>query len=737
MRKAVIYSLAIIATLSLMLLPELSRRATVLAADPPELGKIGPDTITTDAPTFTLRAEGRGFVEGAVILLDGQPLATTFVSKKALVADVDQSVIATPSTHSVAVQNPDGQVSTTLTLTSVTATADFFIRLPQNSVQEDVQALLAPLVTGEGLDKVTKVLVGGKSANFQLINDRTLQVLVPVKFNDTPARIPITAVDKQGHYSNTEILYIVPRVPKLTATDPTRFDVGSEDQVIFVYGSFADDAQIVINGVALPTTIRKGHLEATIPASLLAQPGLLTLRIQQDGVQSEDITLPVSPADDPFVFTIAPLRLRVGEDRETIDVIGDNFGEGTRALIDGQEAKIKNLTKRTLTIIITSDLLSAPGTHTIQIKKGDKVTSAFTFIVVPDVTVSTLAGLSKEGLNTDTCVTTESAIFRRPRRLVIGPDGLLYITDQQNHVIRSLNTATGQVCIVAGTGAEGYKDSADSAAAPVFSYPNGIVIGANGAIYVSENGNNVIRRILRTNGTVTVDTFAGDFRLIESPDKQEKYNSTKEGLDGFRNGPLIGSAFRLPDDMVIASDGSIYVADAGNHAIRRIRNNAVETVAGNGVPGFADGTGDNVRFNTPTALALSLDEQSLYVADTNNHRVRRIELATGRVSTLAGSGDAGLVDGPAGSAQFNQPIGLAVDADGTLYVSEVANHDIRRVDQQGNVTSLAGRGNPKYRDGAGAAASFDSPRGIAIDRQRGILYVVDTENERIRQIALR
>jgi sugar lactone lactonase YvrE len=737
MRKAVIYSLAIIATLSLLLLPELSHRATVLADDPPELGKIGPDTITTDAATFTLRAEGRAFVTGAVILLDGQPLTTVFVSKKVLVADVDQSVIATPSTHSVAVRNPDGQTSATLTLTSVAASADFFIRLPQNAVQEDVDAVLAPFITGEGLDKVTRVLVGGKSATFEFINERQLQVQVPTKFNETPGRIPITAVDKQGHFSNTEILYIIPRVPKLTATDPVRFDVGSEDTVVFVFGNFADDAQIVVNSVALPTTLKKGHLEATIPASLLAQPGLLTLRVQQDGVQSEDITLPVSPPDDPFIFTIAPLRLRQGEDRATIDVVGDNFGDGTTALIDGQEAKIKGLTKRELTIVVTSDLLSAPGTHTVQVKKGDKVTSTYTFEVVPDVNVSTLAGLSREGLNNDTCVTTTTAIFRRPRRAAIGPDGLLYITDQQNHVIRSLNPDTGQVCIVAGTGAEGYKDSADSAAAPVFSYPNGVVVAADGTIYVSENGNNVIRRILRPNGTVTVDTFAGDFRLIDNPEKQAKFNSTKEGLDGFRDGPLIGSAFRLPDDMVIAPDGSIYVADAGNHAIRRIHDNVVERVAGNGVPGFADGTGDSVRFNTPTAIALSLDGQSLYVADTNNNRVRVIDLATGRVSTLAGNGEAGLVDGPAGNAQFNQPIGLAVDVDGTLYVSEVSNHDIRRVDQQGNVTSLAGRGNPKYKDGAGAASSFDSPRGLAIDRQRGILYVVDTENQRIRQIALR
>ncbi|HEY9231303.1 MAG TPA: SMP-30/gluconolactonase/LRE family protein, partial [Blastocatellia bacterium] len=470
----------------------------------------------------------------------------------------------------------------------------------------------------------------------------------------------------------------------------------------------------------------------------VSQPGELIIRVEQEGVQSEDEILPVSPTDNPFIFTVAPLRLRVGEDRATIDVVGDNFGDGTTAFIDGQEARIRGVSKRRLTIVITSDLLAAPGTHTVQVKKGNVVASSFTFQVVPDVTVTTFAGLSREGYNTDTCVTAATAMFRRPRRIALGADGLLYITDQQNHAVRTLNPATGEVCTLAGTGLEGYKDSADTTDAPTFSYPNGVVVAADGTVYVSENGNNVIRRIRRSGSAVTVDTFAGDFRTIVSSDRQKTFNSTKIGQDGFRDGALTsGASFRLPDDMVIGPDGSIYVADAGNHAIRRLHNGVVETLAGNGVPGFADGIGPNTRFNTPTGLALSLDGGTLYVADTNNHRVRRIDLATRRVGTLAGSGAVGMDDGPPGEATFDQPIGLAVDTDGTVYVSEVFNNDIRRIDPQGNVTSLAGKGNDKFRDGPGAFAYFDNPRGLAIDRQRGILYVVDTENQRIRQIALR
>src|SRR6185295_11522284 len=248
MRKVVTYSLAIIAILSLMLLPEVSRRAVVHAADPPQLGKLGPDVITTGSPTFTVRIDGRAFVEGAVILFDGQPLVTRFISKRVVVADVDASVVAVPGTHSVAVQNPDGQQSAAETLTVVEPTADFFIRLPQNAVQQGETNILAPFVTGEGLNKVQQIFVGGKSATFETQTDRRIQLQIPTKFNDVPARIPITAVDKQGHYSNTEIFFIVARAPKINTTDPVRLLVGTEDVLLKVFGNFDDNAQIVING---------------------------------------------------------------------------------------------------------------------------------------------------------------------------------------------------------------------------------------------------------------------------------------------------------------------------------------------------------------------------------------------------------------------------------------------------------------------------------------------------------
>lgn len=742
MRKAVVYSLAAVFILSAVLLPGLQSRATVHAQEEaPKLNRVRPDIISAGAPTFTLRLEGKRFAEGSKILLDGVPLDSTRRAKngKLLLAEVDASVVANPGEHTVQASSPGGTTTETLTLSVRAANSDLNIRLPQNSVQEDAGVIFLPSVVADGIEEVDKAFVWGKSVEFTMLDGRTIQIQIPVGLIDEPARIPITLRDKDGNYSNTEIFFIVPSPANISSFDPDTFEVGTvdeDDTLIKVFGTFKSDAVIVVNGIPLPTEMVKKRLEAHIPASLLAAPGQLTLRIDQDGIQSRDRIITVTPTEAPFIFTIAPLLIRQGENRETIDVVGANFNGDVTALIDGQEAKITGKTKRRLTVRVPKDLLSVVGTHTIQIKDADEnVTLSFSFSVVPDVTVSTLAGGLRDGFNVETCVAGVDAEFRRPRRISLAPDGLLYITDQQNHAIRTVNPDTGEVCTIIG-GEEGYKDTADGAGAPVLSFPNGVAVDANGTIYVTENGNNVVRRIVRTGGGVTVDTFAGGSDRITDEGKQKKFNSTRRGLIGFRSSSLLDSNFRLPDDILVAPDGTIYLADAGNHVIRRIRQGVVDTIAGNGVPGFADGVAGNARFNTPTGITLSLDGRFLLVADTNNHRVRKIDLLNNRVDTLAGNGNPGNDDGPAGEATFNQPIGLALDSDGTLYVSEIFGSDIRRIDPLGNVTLVTGK-TSRFKDGPGLEALFNNPRGLAIDRQRGILYVADQENSRIRKIVLR
>ena len=191
-------------------------------------------------------------------------------------------------------------------------------------------------------------------------------------------------------------------------------------------------------------------------------------------------------------------------------------------------------------------------------------------------------------------------------------------------------------------------------------------------------------------------------------------------------------AFSDPFGVAIAADGTIYVADAGeSNRIRKILPDGNVTTLAGGGEGFADGAGASASFNTPSALAFGPDG-NLYVADTGNNRIRKIT-PEGVVSTVAGDGTAGYVDGPAAQARFNGPIGLAVSGGGDIYVADTYNDVIRMITTEGQVTTIAGGGTPGYADGEQKVALFDTPSGIIVVEDRSLI-VADTGNRCLRKV---
>jgi sugar lactone lactonase YvrE len=745
MRKFVVYFLTAVLTVSGLLTPGLlGEKSAYAQASAPSIKRLRPEIITAGSDSFTLRVEGSSFQAGADLLFDGVPLDSPRVFRKnrTILAELGAAAIATPGTHTVQIRNPDGQTTATLPFTVVNRDPTLRMQLGGNAVQEETGSDLEFEVRGEGYDENSIAVTWGFDAvTTTFVNSGRLIVRIDQDLLVVPATIPIFIRNKNGGISNTENFFVVPRPARIDSLDPDVLEEGTEDFLLTVRGNFKANAYIVVNGTRFDTTQRKpGRLEAMIPASFRAQPTQLLVRVEQDGVQSRDEILPVAPTTGPFIFNLSPSRIRLGENKPTIDIFGANLGDKVTATVDGEEANIRSSTKTVVTIVVPEPIRSTPGTHVIQIKDEDgNLSLTVSFEIIPDYQVSTVAGDGREGFLASGCVAGEAARFRRPRRIAVGPDHLLYITDQQNHAIRTLNPNTGEVCTLAGTGEFGYHDSDNGAGFPVtFSFPNGVTVASNGTIYVTENGNNVVRRMVRTATTVTVDTIAGTTETIFGSGRQTKLNATRLGFEGFRAGAANNAAFRKPDGIVVAPDGSLYFADPGNHAIRRITQNGsqffVDTVAGNGVPGFIDGLADVARFNTPTDLAITSDGMLLYVADTGNNRVRRINLLTHKVETLAGNGDFGGIDGPGGLASLAQPIGVALDPNGVLYVSEFGAFRIRRIDPAGNVSTVAGTGGAKFKEGAGLKATFNAPRGLAIDG--GFLYVADYENLRIRKIPL-
>jgi sugar lactone lactonase YvrE len=198
---------------------------------------------------------------------------------------------------------------------------------------------------------------------------------------------------------------------------------------------------------------------------------------------------------------------------------------------------------------------------------------------------------------------------------------------------------------------------------------------------------------------------------------------------GFADGQATSAKFYYPYGVAVDGSGNVYVADTGNHRIRKITASGnVTTLAGAGY-GYANSQGTAARFASPTGVAVD-GSGNVYVADQDNNRIRKIDVG-GNVSTLAGSGTEGYANSQGTAARFASPRGVAVDGSGNVYVADTRNNRIRKIDSGGNVTTLAGSGTEGNADGQGTGASFYYPSGVAVDGS-GNVYV--TTSNRIRKI---
>jgi len=325
------------------------------------------------------------------------------------------------------------------------------------------------------------------------------------------------------------------------------------------------------------------------------------------------------------------------------------------------------------------------------------------------ITVSTLAGSGTVGLVNGTGTAAE---FDQASDLAIS-NGELYVADWLNNVVRKINLGNAAVTTYAGTGAQGFLNGTLTTA--VFNGVAHVAFDKSGNMFISDEQNNSIREISAA-GQVTI--LAGT------------------GFAGWVDGAGSSAEFNTPGNLVADANGDIYVADTGNQLIRKITvsTDMVTTYAGNGTPALVNGALLSSSFASPYGITID-GSGDILVADAANNVIRKITVATGQVTTFAGTGQQGLTNGTTATATFYHPGALIYDASGDLFISELGNNTIRKITPGGAVSTYAGTGTAGSADGAGTVATFQQPNGMAFD-SNGNLYVADQLNNKIRKISL-
>jgi hypothetical protein len=204
------------------------------------------------------------------------------------------------------------------------------------------------------------------------------------------------------------------------------------------------------------------------------------------------------------------------------------------------------------------------------------------------------------------------------------------------------------------------------------------------------------------------------------------------GTAGYADGSGLGAQFNNPQGITVDASGKIYLSDSYNNRIRTVTAAGLaSTLAGNGTIGYSEGSALSAEFYGPNGIAVD-GQGNVFIADFGNNVIRKIT-AAGVVSTFAGNGTAGYINGTGTSSEFNNPAGIAIDASGNIYVADHGNNVIRKITLAGVVTTLAGFKTGGYINATGAAAAFDNPNGVAVDAT-GNVYVADQGNSAIRKV---
>jgi len=383
---------------------------------------------------------------------------------------------------------------------------------------------------------------------------------------------------------------------------------------------------------------------------------------------------------------------------------------------------------------------SLPSPALVSITATSAADSTATGGTVVDVlaaspgTITTVAGNGTSGYSGDGTAAT-SAQLNAPSGVAFDGNGNMFIADTFNSAIRRVDASTGVITTIAGTGAAGYSGDGGPGTAAQLNGPSHVVFDRTVNLYITDAGNERIRKVNALTDEIT--TVAGN------------------GSAGFfgDGGPAISAELNYPDGVALDSNGNLYIGDALNNRIREltVTTGDIATVAGDGAAGYSgDGSAAiDAELDFPSRPFID-SAGDIYIADYKNNRIRKVNAATGIITTIAGNGTPGYSGdgGTATSAELNGPLSLALDSSGVLYIADTGNERIRAVNTTANpitvlgiaipageIQTVVGSGTAGYRGDGGpaTAAQINSPTGLTFDLQGNLIFA-DANNDVVRKI---
>jgi sugar lactone lactonase YvrE len=594
-----------------------------------------------------------------------------------------------------------------------------------------IQGTVIPAnISGSALTGATDVTFSGSGVTASLQpggTDMDLPISITVDAGASPGvrTFSVTTADgtSESFSGFTVVNSVIP--PSITSINPLKGVIGASIPALVTGSGLTGATAVTFSGTGVTASIESGATDTSLPITVsIAANATLDLRVLT-------VTTPAgtSPAYNGFTV-VRPTITGISNSRGTqgfslpVTLSGANLVGATLVSFTGSgvSAAIFGVTDTQVKLLVTVAADAAPGVRDITVAAAGAISQPFTGFTIhtlgPSGVITTFAGDGTTPFKGDGGPAVEAGLYF-PQHVAADLAGNVYIADPNHYRVRKVD-GNGVITTVAGSGSYGFEGDGGPAVFAGLSEPSGLVVDGSGNLFIVDRGHNRVRMVTQSG---VISTVVGT------------------GVPGYSGdgGQALQAQIQSPRGLARDSSGNLYIADAGNHRIRKVAaNGVISTVAGNGQSGFAgdNGQATTAFLSSPSGIAVDA-AGTLFIADLGNNRIRKVT-TDGVITTIAGSANTGFSGdgGPASFAQLHTPVNVTVDGLGNLYISDLGNRRVRKINASGTITTAAGNGDfgAFYGDGGPAISSSVLPTDVAVDAS-GNLFIADYDHNRVRKVS--